>query len=88
MLAGPAAASADLLATALPGVASGLAAIEYADVVMVTIAVPENAGFYAALAAGIDSVELYWDFVADEAADNDKTRCLARGRLLLMRTEQ
>ena len=55
---------------------------------LVTIAVPENAGFYAALTAGVDGIELYWDFVADEAADNDKTRCLARGRLVLLRTEQ
>ena len=55
---------------------------------LVTIAVPENAGFYAALTTGIDAVELYWDFVADEASDTAKTRCLARGRLQLLRTEQ
>lgn len=55
---------------------------------LVTIAVPENASFYAALTTGIDSVELYWDFVADEASDTAKTRCLARGKLQLMRTEQ
>jgi hypothetical protein len=55
---------------------------------LVTIAVPENASFYAALTTGIDGVELYWDFVADEAADTAKTRCLARGRLQLLRTEQ
>lgn len=55
---------------------------------LVTIAVPENASFYAALTTGIDSIELYWDFVADEASDAAKTRCLARGRLQLMRTEQ
>lgn len=55
---------------------------------LVTIAVPEGAGFYAALTTGIDSVELYWDFVADQASDTAKTRCLARGRLLLLRTEQ
>ncbi|MEI6401338.1 MAG: protoporphyrinogen oxidase [Actinomycetota bacterium] len=42
VLAGPAAASADLLATALPEVAAGLAAVEYADVVMVTIAIPAH----------------------------------------------
>lgn len=55
---------------------------------LVTIAIPENASFYAALTTGVDSVELYWDFVADEASDTAKTRCLARGRLILMRTEQ
>jgi len=55
---------------------------------LVTIAVPENASFYAALTTGNDSVELYWDFVADEAADTAKTRCLARGRMQVMRTEQ
>lgn len=55
---------------------------------LVTIAVPEGASFYAALTTGIDSVELYWDFVADEASDATKTRCLARGRLQLLRTEQ
>jgi hypothetical protein len=55
---------------------------------LVTIAVPENASFYAALATGVDAVELYWDFVADEASDTAKTRCLARGRLQLLRTEQ
>jgi hypothetical protein len=55
---------------------------------LVTIAVPENAGFYAALTTGVDAVELYWDFVADESADTAKTRCLARGRLQLLRTEQ
>lgn len=43
VLAGPAAASADLLAASLPEVAAGLAAVEYADVVMVTIAVPAHA---------------------------------------------
>jgi hypothetical protein len=55
---------------------------------LVTIAVPENAGFYAALTTGADAVELYWDFVADESSDAAKTRCLARGRLQLLRTEQ
>lgn len=55
---------------------------------LVTIAVPENASFYAALTTGLDAIELYWDFVADEAADTAKTRCLARGRLQLLRTEQ
>jgi oxygen-dependent protoporphyrinogen oxidase len=40
VLAGPAAASADLLGTVAPDLTAGLAAIEYADVVMVTIAVP------------------------------------------------
>jgi len=55
---------------------------------LVTIAVPENASFYAALTTGVDAVELYWDFVADEASDTAKTRCLARGRMQLLRTEQ
>jgi hypothetical protein len=55
---------------------------------LVTIAVPEGASFYAALTTGTDSIELYWDFVADEASDTAKTRCLARGRLILLRTEQ
>ena len=55
---------------------------------LVTIAVPENATFYASLTTGVDSVELYWDFVADEAANTAKTRCLARGRMQLLRTEQ
>jgi len=55
---------------------------------LVTIEVPEAASFYAALTTGVDSIELYWDFVADEAATATKTRCLARGRLILMRTEQ
>jgi hypothetical protein len=55
---------------------------------LVTIAVPDNASFYSALTTGADAVELYWDFVADEASDTAKTRCLARGRLQLLRTEQ
>jgi hypothetical protein len=55
---------------------------------LVSIAIPEGSTFYAALTTGVDSVNLYWDFVADEAADTAKTRCLARGQLVLMRTEQ
>ena len=55
---------------------------------LVTIPIPEGATFYAALTTGNDSIELYWDFVANEAATASKTRCLARGKLVLMRTEQ
>lgn len=55
---------------------------------LVSIPVPEGATFFAALTTGVDSIELYWDFFADEAADSAKSRCLARGKLLLLRTEQ
>lgn len=54
---------------------------------LVTIAVPESATFYSALATGEDEVSLYWSFVANEAATATMTRCLARGTLSIVRTE-
>ncbi len=54
---------------------------------LVTIPIPEAAGFYAALAAGVDEASLFWTFVANDSGDAAKTRCLARGRLTVLRTE-
>ena len=54
---------------------------------LVTIAVPESASFYTALATGEDEASLYWSFVANEAATATMTRCLARGTLSVIRSE-
>ncbi len=54
---------------------------------VVTVNVPETATFYAALTTGNDEVSLYWNVLADDASDATKTRCLARGRLTVVRTE-
>jgi hypothetical protein len=54
---------------------------------LVTITVPESASFYSALTTGQDSATLYWTFVANEAGDATKTRCLSRGQLTILRNE-
>lgn len=54
---------------------------------LVTIAVPESATFYTALATGSDEASLYWSFVANEAATATMKRCLARGTLSVIRSE-
>lgn len=57
----------------------------------ITAIIPEDAAFYSEIAdaftASEDFVTLYYDIIADEAADNDLTRTLARGRLILWRYE-
>jgi hypothetical protein len=59
---------------------------------LVTIAIPETATFFTALpdpwntATGDEKV-LYWTLIANEGGDAAKTRCLARGRLTILRNE-
>lgn len=58
---------------------------------VVSWAVPEGAAFYsqitAAITAGTDSVQLYYDMVADQAGDATKSRTVFRGQLTLYRFE-
>lgn len=55
---------------------------------LVTIAVPETAAFYSLLTpAGTDSITLYWTLDADKGGVAAQTVCLARGVLVLVRTE-
>jgi hypothetical protein len=54
----------------------------------IIVEIPENASFYSQLGAGVDAVTLYWDLVGDEGGTSSKTRCLARGQLSVVRTEQ
>ncbi len=57
----------------------------------ISFTVPETAAFYsqiaAALTAGNDNTILYYDVIADYAADATKTRTLMRGQLILWRYE-
>jgi hypothetical protein len=55
---------------------------------VVLVAIPENASFYSVLGTGVDAVTLYWDLVGDEEGSASQTRCLARGQLSVVRTEQ
>jgi len=58
---------------------------------IVAWAVPETATFFtnidAAIAAGDNSVVLYYDMIADEAATASKTSTIFRGQLILTRFE-
>jgi hypothetical protein len=55
---------------------------------VVTVEIPENASFYSELGTGVDAVTLYWDLVGDAGGSATQTRCLARGQLSVVRTEQ
>jgi hypothetical protein len=58
---------------------------------VVAWAIPENAAFYsqidAAIAAGSDSLQLYYDMVADMAGTPAQSRTIFRGNLTLYRYE-
>jgi hypothetical protein len=53
--------------------------------------IPEDAAFFSEIADaftnGEDFVTLYYDIIADAAADNDRTQTILRGRLILHRYE-
>jgi hypothetical protein len=51
-----------------------------------TIAIPEDASFYTALAAGVAQVELWWSLDADPD-DDTQTQTLRAGKLVIQRQE-
>lgn len=63
------------------------AAITMSSAGLVTIAIPESAGFWAALTTGVDEISLRFSFEANEGGDATKTRTLARGPFIVMRKE-
>lgn len=54
---------------------------------LVTIAIPKTATFYAALARGVSTLPLFWQFVANNGGDSSKPQTLGRGTLTLVREE-
>jgi hypothetical protein len=67
---------------------SGVALIGTGSGGGVGVEIPEDASFYSELGTGIDAVTLFWDLVGDSGGTSTKTRCLARGQLSVVRTEQ